>query len=166
MAINRKKLWDQLSKYKYPLLVLLIGIGLMLIPGRKQDAPTPEISQQTQPAQPDAAAQLEAVLVQIQGVGKVKVLLTQAAGESYLYQTDEDSNMSDSGSSNRKDTVIVTDADRNQNPILTQVLPPKYLGAVIVCQGAEDPGVKLAIVEAVSKATGLGTDKISVLKMK
>jgi len=40
------------------------------------------------------------------------------------------------------------------------------MGAVIVCQGADDPQVRLSIVDAVSKVTGLGSDKISVLKMK
>ena len=46
------------------------------------------------------------------------------------------------------------------------VLSPTYLGAVIVCQGGDSPTVKLAIVEAVSNATGLSADKITVLKMK
>ena len=39
-------------------------------------------------------------------------------------------------------------------------------GAVAVAQGADDPLVKLAITEAVSKVTGLRSDKISVIKMK
>jgi hypothetical protein len=41
-----------------------------------------------------------------------------------------------------------------------------YQGAVVLCQGAADAAVRLAVVEAVSKATGLGADKICVLKMK
>jgi hypothetical protein len=40
------------------------------------------------------------------------------------------------------------------------------MGAVIVCQGADKPVVRLAIVEAVADATGLSTDTITVLKMK
>jgi stage III sporulation protein AG len=46
------------------------------------------------------------------------------------------------------------------------VLAPQYLGAIVVCQGADRSDVRLAIVEAVSALTGLGADKISVLKMK
>jgi hypothetical protein len=37
---------------------------------------------------------------------------------------------------------------------------------VIVCQGGDQPEVKLAVVEAVCDAVGLTADKISVLKMK
>jgi len=39
-------------------------------------------------------------------------------------------------------------------------------GAVIVCQGAADPGVRLNVTNAVAAYTGLGSDKITVMKMK
>ena len=40
------------------------------------------------------------------------------------------------------------------------------MGAIVVCQGGDNATVRLAIIEAVSNVTGLGADKISVLKMK
>ena len=55
---------------------------------------------------------------------------------------------------------------RKQTGLVQQVNPPTYLGAVIVCQGADSASVRLAIVEAVGSVTGLSTDKITVLKMK
>lgn len=39
-------------------------------------------------------------------------------------------------------------------------------GAVVVCQGADQPGVRLDVTNAVTAYTGLGSDKISVIKMK
>ena len=39
------------------------------------------------------------------------------------------------------------------------------IGAVVVCQGAADPGVQLRIVETVSAFTGLGSNRIVVQKM-
>lgn len=39
-------------------------------------------------------------------------------------------------------------------------------GAVIVCTGADDTGVQLKVTNAVSAYTGLGSDKIRVMKMK
>ena len=60
----------------------------------------------------------------------------------------------------------MTDGQRGQTGLVRQVLPATYRGAVVVCQGADDPRIRLAIVEAVSMATGLGADRISVLKMK
>ncbi|MBR6114223.1 MAG: hypothetical protein IKQ10_03480 [Oscillospiraceae bacterium] len=40
-----------------------------------------------------------------------------------------------------------------------------YAGAVVVCPGASDPGVRLRIVETVGAFTGLGSNHIVVQKM-
>ncbi len=154
-----------LKKFRYPIILLAVGILLMALPGKNLTKKTEEVPKEQQHKE-SLDRSMENILAQIKGVGKVQVLLTQASGESYRYQFDEDISLSENGSSTRKDTVIITDGDRNQQALITQVLPPTYLGAIIVCQGAEDPAVKLAVVEAVSRLTGLGADKISVLKMK
>lgn len=153
------------QKYRYALLVLLIGLGLMLLPGlgTKTDTSNPLPTQEVKSV--DISQQLEEILSQIQGAGKVQVMLTIAEGEKIMYQTDEDLASGDSGTS-RWDTVIITDADRAQSGLIQQVIPPIYRGAIIVCQGAQNASVRLAIVEAVSNITGLGADKISVVKMK
>ncbi len=39
-------------------------------------------------------------------------------------------------------------------------------GAVVACDGAENAAVKLCVINAVSAYTGLGSDKISVIKLK
>lgn len=149
-------------KYKYALLVVLLGVALMLIPGRTEK--TEEIPVTTSPEMTGRQdyQQLEDFLSQIQGAGEVRVLLAYAQGEETVYQTDSD--LSDTSS--RVDTVIITDSQRGEAGLVQQVNPPTYLGAVVVCQGADSAEVRLAIVEAVSTYTGLGADKISVLKMK
>ncbi len=156
---------DFLKKYKYAFFVVLLGLALMLIPTGQKDTDT-----QPQPAQPvqqqeEMDSRLAAILSQVQGAGKVQVLLTVAAGEKTVYQTNQDISGGESTSS-RSDTVIITGSDRSESGLVQQVNPPVYLGAVIVCQGADNASVRLAVVEAVSKATGLGADRISVLKMK
>ncbi len=160
------KLLDAIKKYRYPILILLVGIALMLLPERKQQPQVSTQPEQTMQEQTDVVLQLEQILSQIKGVGKVQVMLKESEGERYLYQSNEDITAGDSSSSSRKDTVIITDSDRNQQPVIYQILPPKYQGAIVVCQGAQDPAVKLAVVEAVASITGLGADVICVLKMK
>ena len=39
-------------------------------------------------------------------------------------------------------------------------------GAVVVCAGGDDPAAQYLVTNAVSAYTGLGSDKISVMKMK
>lgn len=162
LTVLGKKITKGFKRYKYAVLILLLGLALMLIPGKRSapQATEPVASPESQSA--DACVLLEEILSQIQGAGKVRVLLSEAAGQRTVYQTDSDI----SGDSTRLDTVIITDGDRAQNGLIQQVDPPTYLGAIIVCQGGDRAEVRLAIAEAVSHYTGLGIDKISVLKMK
>ena len=160
------KVLEIAKKYRYVLLVLLLGIGLMAVPGKKekeaQNSPVPTVEK----TDTDQTQSLIEILSHLRGAGKVKVLLTYAAGEKTVYQTDEDSATAEENSTNRRETVIITDADRTERGLVTQILPPEYQGAIVVCEGADDPSVRLAIVEAVANATGLSSDRISVLKMK
>ena len=157
-----KQALDFVMKYKYALLVVLLGIGLMMLPGRTEKVEEIPVTTSNQQNQLPDDQHLEAFLSQIQGAGKVKVLLSYAKGEQTIYQSDSDI----SENSSRFDAVIITDGQRGEAGLIQQINPPTYLGAVVVCQGAERADVRLAIVEAVSTFTGLGADKISVLKMK
>ena len=158
----KTKLKELFQKYKYVALILLIGIVLMLIPGRSQTEVTPTVTD-SQSVQPGIEERLEEILSQIDGAGKVSVFVSVEEGELTVYQQYEDLNADGSG---RFDTVIITDGDRAEYGLVQQVLPPKYQGVIVVCQGAQKASVRLSIIEAVARVTGLGTDRISVLKMK
>ena len=166
MAIKvlTEKLKDTCGKFKYALIVLLVGIGLLLLPEKKQqEIEYTSIPQESQNIQLDA---LTKILQSVDGAGDVQVLLSTAMGEETIYQTNQDTSSSTSGNTVKSETVIVTDSQRNESGLITQVNPPVYLGAIIVCQGADSPTVRLALTQAVAKITGLGTDNICVLKMK
>ena len=146
------------GKYKYPILVVLVGLGLLLLPtGEAQEPPVPVETVR----EASLEQRLEELLAQIEGAGAVRVLLTEDVGRETLWQTDVQSDTD----SVREDTVIVEDADRNETGLVRRTTEPSYRGAVILCQGADAPSVKLAIVEAVRCVTGLGADQISVQKM-
>ena len=155
----REKAGKWFSKYKYLALILLVGIGLMLIPSKSGgEEATEQIPQHTVETT-DIAEQLEEILSNIKGAGRVQVMLTVKSGEQTIYQTD-------TPATDRQDTVIITDDNRAQNGLVQQVISPTYRGAIVLCQGADSASVCLAIKEAVSKVTGLDTSQISVLKMK
>ena len=151
---------DLLKQYRYGLLILILGIGLMLFP-LDHSSGSDELPAQTVTEQ-DISASLEEILGKMDGVGRVQVLLTRSAGELTLYQTDVDM----SSDRRQENTVLVTDGSRAETGLIRQIIPPTYLGAIIVCQGGDRPSVKLAVVEAVAAVTGLTADKIRVLKMK
>lgn len=158
---------NSIKKYRWVLLVLLVGFLLMLFPGEKTiQQSTPSSKEKAEPIQPGLAEKLEQILSQLDGAGKVRVLLTEESGQQTIYQTERNDRRTGESEEIRRDTVILTQADRSQAGLVTRVDPPRYLGAVVLCQGADKATVRLAIVDAVSTATGLGSDKISVWKMK
>ena len=160
----KEKLLPWISKYRYVLLVLAVGLGLMLLPTGKTEAAREDAPAEESPEtdQESLDSRLMQLLSQISGVGDVRVLLSIAEGEETLYQTDSQTSQDQS----RIETVLVTGADRTQDGLIKQVKPPVYRGAVVVCKGGDKASVRLAVVEAVSSLTGLGADQISVLKMK
>lgn len=164
-AALTEKVTQIFQKYKYVALVVLLGFVLMSIPESETQSAEPQETQtQTQTLTP--AEELENILSQIEGVGKVRVMLTESSGSEIWYQTDEDSTTSENSSSLRVETVIISDSDRAEQGLVKRVDPPTYLGAIVVCQGAGRASIQLAIVEAVSNVTGISADRITVLKMK
>lgn len=149
---------ELLKKYRYVVLVILAGILLMVLPAEKE----PETAVLQTQAQPALQEELAELLSRLEGAGRVKVLLTEAEGTKTTYQSDTDIRTD----VQKSDTVLITGSDRSQTGLVRQVDPPRYQGAVVLCQGANRASVRLAIVEAVANATGLPTSRISVLKMK
>jgi stage III sporulation protein AG len=158
----KRRLTEFVSKYRYVTIVLLVGAFLMLLPPRSGETQT-QPEKQLKPTEESLELKLGKILAQVDGVGKVQVMLTEAAGESVHYQSDEDIS-SDGGQ--RSQTVVITNESRAEQGLIKSVSPPVYLGAVVVCQGADRPSVRLAVTEAVANVTGISTDKITVLKMK
>ena len=147
-----ERLKSILRKYRYVLLVALAGLALMMIPGGSEAAEPAPIPA----AEETLESRLESILSRIDGAGEVKVLLTEERGVEVFYQTEGEDGK----------TVLVTGADRAESGLVRTSQPPSYRGAVVVCRGADSAAVRLAVVEAVANATGLGTDRITVLKMK
>lgn len=163
--IGSIKLW--IRKYKYAAVVLFVGLLLMMIPAReKTHIQKTESEAKNAQIKTDLASELSEILSSIDGAGNVKVMLTESEGERTLYQTDTTYTQSEANTTSKTQTILISDSSRNQSGLIHQKNPPIYRGAVVLAQGADEPTVRLAIVDAVGKATGLGADKISVLKMK
>lgn len=165
--VNLKtKISRNVKKYKYVILILCAGLFLLTLPSSKVKQEQKEVIIEPDTNILSVEDQLSQILSYVRGAGKVQVMLSISSGEETLYQTNGNHTNNADSASIKTDTVTVTDSDRNETGLIRQVNPPAYAGAIVVCQGADNPSVRYAIVEAVSKVTGLGADKISVLKMK
>lgn len=154
---------EYVKKYRILIIALLCGAFLMLMPDRPEQIQQVPVAEEREA---DLQTRLSVILSKIDGAGKVEVLLTESAGEQTYYQANENLSSSGQGKDQRRDTVLITNASREETGLIKRIDPPVYQGAVIICQGAENAQVRLSLVEAVSNATGLSTDKITVLKMK
>lgn len=163
----KNRIMEAVSKYKYVWIVLLAGVILMMLPGKDIQNTARQAQQQTvHTEENNLQEQLEVILGQIAGAGRVKVMLAVAQGERTIYQTDSTYAQSENSTDSRTQTILITDSERNETGLVLQTNPPVYQGAIVLAQGADNPSVKLAIAEAVSDVTGLGTDRISILKMQ
>lgn len=147
------KLLDIL-KNKYALIVLAVGLLLVLWPTGSKTEET-AASELTAPAFSitQEEGRLENQLSKIKGAGRVSVLLSVEGSASRELAESEDG------------TLVISENGKERVVELYYV-NPGYMGAIIVCDGANSADVRLAITKAVSDFTGLGTDKIAVINME
>lgn len=162
-----EKIKNSFTQYRYPILILLLGLLLMTWPEKRSEpSPSKTVETPTINIRSSLADELSALLSQMEGAGEVKVLLTEEIGEEIYYQEDVQASSDEHSTNERLNTVILTDSARNQTGMIRQIKPPQYQGAVILCRGADSASVRLALVEAVANAAGIKSNHISVLKMK
>ena len=190
---NKKKI-ENLAVFLVILVVTLIIINLIWNGGgegsKQEPAVDPNkklaeqiddqnatVSMASLTAQDTLALQLEEILGQIEGVGKVKVLITysQTSQTVPMYNEDtsqKDTEETDTSGGTRKiietdvqKEIIYQETDGEKTPITQSVVSPKVEGAIITAQGATDTNIKANIIQAVEAVTGISSHKIQVFAM-
>lgn len=167
MNTGREQILQIWKKYKYAVLVVLAGVLLMLLPGigKSAEKDTSSPQQQESFSLEEMEQKMENTLGQIQGAGRLHVMLTLKSGSEIQVAEDTDVSQEENGSyDSRRQPVTVNRGSGYQDVVITGQIYPVFQGAVVVCEGADDSAVRLAVTEAVSALTGLGTDKISIVK--
>ena len=97
---------------------------------------------------------LEEILSLIAGAGRVRVRLSVAdSGERVLAQAGEE-------------PAVVSAGSGKEEAVELSRRSARYLGAVVVSEGARGAELRLALTKAVEAFTGLGSDRIRVFEMK
>lgn len=121
---------------------------------------------------------LEKILGQVEGIGKVKVMITLASSEERmtLQDTDNTSDSTDekdrSGGSRKKEEQslksenVIISSDGNESPYVIQVNPPVIEGVVVVAEGAGTGKKDSEIIDAVVALFSIEPHKIKVMKME
>ena len=158
------KIKGPMEKYRLVWLVILAGLILLMLPMGEEEEPVQETTTAT--TQFDLAAlenRLEEALSKIDGAGEVTVVLTIQNGPRQVLAQDVDRR---TGEGENTETVILSRGSSAQETVAVQELYPSYQGALLICEGGDDPDVRFKLTEATSALTGLGADKISISKGK
>jgi stage III sporulation protein AG len=170
------KIWSFIKKNVFVIAVLLVGLVLILLPTGsqtpKKDSGTAGKIQNAEFSLGDMERHIASALSQIQGAGKVNVVLTLKCGTEQVVARDETESVTTTGkgdspelSSERSSTTVIVSSGSSESPVTLKYIYPEYLGALVVAEGADDAAVKLQLTRAVAGLTGLGADKIVVTKM-
>ena len=123
--------------------------------------------------------QLEEFLTQIEGVGRVKVLVYMEASQEYIVEKDTPIELSvseetsiDGGQEvvkeeNRSEQTIYTvDASGAEVPFITQTKNPEITGVVIAAEGAGQSQIKAQLVRLTMALYGLEANEVEVFVLK
>ena len=159
-----------IKKYKYVLLTALLGVLLLLLPQNEKAADTgSETPSAAENFDREALqSEMETILSALDGVGKLSLMLTVEGGGAYELAQDETASLKTRGEEideqTRKTETVVLGSGTSAEVIVTYSRYPRFVGALVVCEGGGQADVQLRVTQAVSALTGLSSDRISVVK--
>lgn len=173
------------------LILLLAGILLVVVVSPVPDQKDPEIGtgagqEETETEGGEATEQqyerllekrVEDTLECVEGVGKVKVMLTLKSSEEKVVEkdsqreeneiTEEDSKGGSRVSEDRSlshTSIYEQKSDGTQTPYVSKEMVPEIEGMVIAADGGNDPVVVKNLTEAVQALFGVEAHKIKIMK--
>lgn len=122
-------------------------------------------------------ARLEEILSGVEGVGKVRVMVTLASSEELVLEKDKPSsrtqtNETDSSGGTRiitqmendEETVYITEGS-DSSPYVVKTIVPQVEGVVVVAEGCGRGSIDKNVTEIVQALFGIEAHKVKVVKM-
>lgn len=159
--------------------VLLLVILMPLPDGQKApETAVPATETRTEEKTENALEErLERVLGDVEGVGKVRVMITRVSDGKRIVEKDRpvterntsrngDGTSEDSGEMQKEEaTVYVQGEDGSQTPYVMEQMEPEIQGVLVVAEGGGEPQTVRNITDAVMALFGVEAHKIKVMKM-
>lgn len=134
--IKSNKLIQKLKSVKHieiwiAILITVLAIGLYFCMSAKERTPKNNFLSNSSSEE----SNLETIISQIKGVGKVKVLITSSSSKGLTQKSD------------------------------VSQMPSEIIGVIVVAEGVNDVDIKVKILKAIQTATGVTVDKITIFEM-
>lgn len=199
-----KEIWKNKKLKGKETMVVLILIGALLaviaLPTDKkgeeegeartnQDIECSEEFQGREAYEQQLETRLEEILSQMEGVGKVEVMITLSASARAVVEKDvslqeENSSsgakesmnsvwgeMTGNGAENestgisKEETTVYADTSQGSTPYVIQEIYPEVEGVLVVAEGGGDSYINLSIVESIQALFDVDVHKIKIVKM-
>lgn len=167
MAEAKKKKWAWLEKLKgikhIEVIVVLVFAAMAALVVFGFGGATEEGSQTSDLQQygKDLEARMASVLGQIEGAGKVSVLLWFESGSEIVPAYSEDVTDNGTTTTEKKTLVLV-----GGKPVVLTEITPKVGGVVIVAEGADNVKVKLELLKAVNALLKVDAADVEIFTMQ
>ena len=170
MKDSFKNLIEKFTCDKKRLFIIVAGIvGVLLlvvsefIPGSEEDVEITENDDEMSftSYEKDIEERLKNLIESIDGAGKVQVMVTIESGDEKVYATE-----SKKTENNEEKNYVLVDIEGSDSGLLLKIAQPEIRGVAIVCQGADSPTVRNAVVGAVTSVLGISSNRVNVSKMK
>lgn len=167
----------------------LIGMALILLSqllsggqsGRQQEVDSSSARFVSEEYISEMEAKLTELVTGIEGVGRAKVMVTLENGVEYVYAQEEkrDTDITRetadgeatavSGRVYEKENIeqkyILIEQNGEKQPLVTTEKQPRIQGVVIVCDGADDVRVERDLINVVTTALNVSSNRVCVVKI-
>ncbi len=184
--MERQKWKEKIRRLKTDQIIIGILAGILVL---VLTIPTEDKTEETEPVQAETKAdeengdyvrqlerRLEEVLGAADGVGTVKVLISEESGgqlvveKDHTVQEQKEGGAEEGGDiqnySSSEETVYQRSSDGLELPYVTEEIRPKIRGVLVAAEGGDDPVIIRQITDAVQALFGIEVNKIKVMKLK
>ena len=149
---------ESLKKNKKIWIIILfaaVGIILLLVGGENTTKTEDKKSEQMlSEYSKDVEEKIKELCSKVKGVSEVSVAVSFESGFEYVYAREEDGDLAMIGSGSSKSAVKI----KEKMPVIG--------GIGIVCKGGGDPSVQKKLLDLISAAFGISSNKIFIAEAK
>ena len=142
---------------KFYLIILFAAVGIiLLLVGGENTAKTEDTKEDQMLSEytREVEEKIKELCSKVKGVSDVSVAVSFESGFEYVYARDDDGDIAMSGSGSTKNAVKI----KEKMPVIS--------GIGVVCKGGGDPAVQKKLLDLLSAAFGISSNKIFIAEAK
>lgn len=178
MKIHLEKYLNKFMNTKGLVIILLIGVGLLLLPGMGNTETSPATTEESTASfynrkeyEKELEKRLEEILSTVRGISHVSVMITlEDTGELYYARNTtasekqtRDGSLDEASLEAEESTALRGSTGNKQTPILLKTALPEIAGVLVTAKGVDTPSVQNEVSSAIRAVLNVPPHRIQVL---